>query len=216
MTSSSIITSKNRKLGRESSPSLCYQRSTLGSRRNWRKCLGRYRFKLTLPEETRRSSLMMQIVGKELTVKKSTVTISKSLLLTKRRKWQGEKRIKECFQTDAKVYFERKIDLFKASALHKIWFHDSRSDFMPPTRLEKVMLTSHNSIFYRFWDFLAPDSEWHWLDGSIVNGHVIQWCSNNTYETAIGAYCAAYDSQAHCITNHLCHKLLPAPCVSSK
>ncbi|UJR10482.1 hypothetical protein I4U23_014686 [Adineta vaga] len=45
------------------------------------------------------------------------------------------------------------------------------------------------------------DSRWHWLDGSVVDESTITWCPNNTYETAIGAYCAAYDSASQCVTN---------------
>ncbi|CAF1440342.1 unnamed protein product [Adineta ricciae] len=58
------------------------------------------------------------------------------------------------------------------------------------------------------------DSQWHWLDGSVVDKSVITWCPNSTYDTAIGTYCAAYDSASQCITNFLCNTLLPAPCVA--
>jgi hypothetical protein len=44
---------------------------------------------------------------------------------------------------------------------------------------------------------------------------VITWCESSTYETAIGAYCAAYDSTLKCVNNYLCNTQLPAPCVSS-
>ncbi len=64
-------------------------------------------------------------------------------------------------------------------------------------------------------DILVVDSQWHWLDGSIVKDSVITWCPNSTYETAIGTYCAAYDSDLNCVTNYLCSTLLPAPCVAS-
>ncbi|CAF3773598.1 unnamed protein product [Adineta steineri] len=57
------------------------------------------------------------------------------------------------------------------------------------------------------------DSNWHWLDGSAVDASVIPWCPDSTYETAIGAYCAAYDITLQCVTNYLCSSLLPAPCV---
>ena len=60
------------------------------------------------------------------------------------------------------------------------------------------------------------DSNWHWLDGSVVDSSVITWCPNSTYQVAIGAYCAAYDSTLQCVNNYLCDTLLPAPCVSSK
>ena len=73
-----------------------------------------------------------------------------------------------------------------------------------------------SSFDFLLTHILASDPGWHWLDGSPVNNQVIQWCANSTYETAIGAYCAAYDSQSHCVTNYLCQTLLPAPCVSSK
>ncbi|CAF1433539.1 unnamed protein product [Adineta ricciae] len=58
------------------------------------------------------------------------------------------------------------------------------------------------------------DSQWHWLDGSVVDKSVVTWCPNSTYDTAIGTYCAAYDSASQCITNFLCNTLLPAPCVA--
>ncbi|UJR35411.1 hypothetical protein I4U23_028168 [Adineta vaga] len=57
------------------------------------------------------------------------------------------------------------------------------------------------------------DSNWHWLDGSTVDDSLINWCPNSTYETAIGTYCAAYDSRLQCVNNYLCNSLLPAPCV---
>ncbi|CAF2381608.1 unnamed protein product [Rotaria sp. Silwood2] len=59
------------------------------------------------------------------------------------------------------------------------------------------------------------DSHWHWLDGSIVDSSVITWCPNSTYKTAIGTYCAAYDSTLQCVNNYLCNTLLPVPCVSA-
>lgn len=58
------------------------------------------------------------------------------------------------------------------------------------------------------------DSHWHWLDGSIVDSSVVDWCPNSTYRTAIGTHCAAYDSIAQCVNNYQCDTLLPAPCVS--
>ncbi len=64
--------------------------------------------------------------------------------------------------------------------------------------------------------YLVRDSQWHWLDGSIVDSSVITWCPDSTYETAIGTYCAAYDSTLQCVNNYLCNTLLPAPCVSGK
>ncbi len=64
--------------------------------------------------------------------------------------------------------------------------------------------------------YLVRDSQWHWLDGSIVDSSVITWCPDSTYETANGTYCAAYDSILQCINNYLCNTLLPAPCVSGK
>lgn len=60
------------------------------------------------------------------------------------------------------------------------------------------------------------DYHWHWLDGSIVDDSVISWCPHSTYEVAIGAYCAVYDSTSQCVTNYLCNTSLPAPCVTSK
>ena len=63
---------------------------------------------------------------------------------------------------------------------------------------------------------LVRDTSWHWLDGSVVDDKVIPWCPNSTYDTAIGAYCAAYDNTLQCMTNSLCSTLLPAPCVARK
>lgn len=60
---------------------------------------------------------------------------------------------------------------------------------------------------------LVFDSKWHWLDGSIVDDSVINWCSNSTYKTTTGAQCAAYDSTLQCVNNYLCNTTLPAPCV---
>ncbi|CAF0863672.1 unnamed protein product [Rotaria sordida] len=59
------------------------------------------------------------------------------------------------------------------------------------------------------------DFHWHWLDGSTVDSSAITWCPNSTYETAVGTYCAAYDSTLQCVNNYLCNTLLPAPCVSA-
>ncbi|CAF1297856.1 unnamed protein product [Rotaria sordida] len=59
------------------------------------------------------------------------------------------------------------------------------------------------------------DGHWHWLDGSTVDYSSITWCSNSTYEVAIGTHCAAYDSTLQCVTNYLCSTLLPAPCVTA-
>ncbi|CAF0876042.1 unnamed protein product [Rotaria sp. Silwood1] len=59
------------------------------------------------------------------------------------------------------------------------------------------------------------DSHWHWLDGSIVDSSVITWCPNSTYKTAVGTYCAAYDSTLQCVNDYLCSTPLPAPCVSA-
>ncbi|CAF1609233.1 unnamed protein product [Adineta ricciae] len=58
------------------------------------------------------------------------------------------------------------------------------------------------------------DSKWHWLDGSVVDDSTVTWCPNSTYETAIGTYCAAYDSRLQCVNNYLCSSLFSAPCVS--
>ncbi len=63
---------------------------------------------------------------------------------------------------------------------------------------------------------LVYNSNWHWLDGTVVDDSVITWCSNSTYITAIGTQCAAYDSTLQCVNNYLCNSLLPAPCVSGK
>lgn len=58
--------------------------------------------------------------------------------------------------------------------------------------------------------------QWHWLDGSIVDNSIIQWCPNSSYEIAIGAHCAAYDSILQCVDSYPCNALLPAPCAPSK
>ena len=63
--------------------------------------------------------------------------------------------------------------------------------------------------------FLVIDYKWHWLDGTMVDNSAITWCSNSTYETAIGTHCAAYDTNLQCVNNYLCSTLLPAPCVAS-
>lgn len=58
--------------------------------------------------------------------------------------------------------------------------------------------------------------KWHWLDGSTVDNSIIQWCPNSSYEIAIGAHCAAYDSTLQCVNNYPCNTLLPAPCAPRK
>lgn len=63
--------------------------------------------------------------------------------------------------------------------------------------------------------FLVQDSQWHWLDGSIVDNSIVTWCSDSTRDAAIGTQCLAYDNNLKCVTNYLCSTLLPAPCVSS-
>ena len=65
-----------------------------------------------------------------------------------------------------------------------------------------------------FW--LVRDSEWHWLDGSVVDSSVTPWCPQNTEKTALGTQCIAYDPVSRCLTNQPCSTQLPGPCVPGR
>ncbi|CAF1245614.1 unnamed protein product [Rotaria magnacalcarata] len=85
------------------------------------------------------------------------------------------------------------------------------------SNLEKINIGGNDPFWIGANNFASfRDSHWHWLDGSIVSDSVITWCPNSTYDVAIGAYCAAYDSTLKCANNYLCSTPLPATCVIAK
>jgi hypothetical protein len=81
---------------------------------------------------------------------------------------------------------------------------------------ESFIHLNEKSVKTIFPTHLVSDSQWHWIDGTVVDNSVITWCPDSTYETAVGTQCAVYNTTSNCVTNYLCNTLLPAPCVASK
>ncbi|CAF1518987.1 unnamed protein product, partial [Didymodactylos carnosus] len=68
----------------------------------------------------------------------------------------------------------------------------------------KIWLGANN-----FASFL--DSQWRWLDGSVFDSTIINWCAGST-STSPGAQCMAYNSATQCVTNDNCSSLYTYPC----